>query len=150
MTGPAIEGHCLCGAVSILLANPKPEVEVCHCDMCRRTGGAFYAALTGESFTISGEEAITRYRSSDWAERAFCGTCGCNLWYRFLPTGNRSFHAGLFSDADAFGVEKEIFVDEKARWGALPGDHPCQTGEEVIAEAKAAGFSFDPGSGEEL
>ncbi|WP_338240405.1 GFA family protein [Aurantiacibacter hainanensis] len=143
MTAAAIEGHCLCGAVTITLVDPKQSVEICHCDMCRRTGGPFYAALAGESFTIAGEDAISRYRSSEWAERAFCGTCGCNLWYKFLPTGNRSFHAGLFSDADAFAVEKEIFVDEKARWAEISGDHPRQTGEEVIEEAKAAGFTFD-------
>lgn len=111
--------------------------------MCRRWGGAFYGALTGEHFTIEGEAVISTYRSSEWAERAFCGTCGSNLWYRFLPTGNRSFHAGLFDAAGRYGIEKEIFTDEKASWADLSGDHPRQTGEEVIAEAKAAGFTFD-------
>ncbi|MWV29399.1 GFA family protein [Erythrobacter sp. GH3-10] len=111
--------------------------------MCRRWGGAFYGALTGEGFSIAGEDEITAYRSSEWAERAFCGTCGSNLWFKFLPTGNRSFHAGLFPDADSFEIEKEIFTDEKAGWGDMMGDHPRQTGEEVIAEAKAAGFTFD-------
>jgi hypothetical protein len=105
--------------------------------------GAFYGALTGEGFTLLGEDAITTFESSEWAERAFCGTCGSNLWYKFLSTGNRSFHAGLFSDADGFAVEKEIFTDEQAGWGKLSGDHLLRTGEEVIAEAKAAGFTFD-------
>ncbi len=139
----AIEGHCLCGAVSIAVTNPKQSVEICHCDMCRRWGGAYYSALSGESFTISGGDGVKVYRSSEWAERAFCGTCGSNLWYRFLPTGNRSFLAGLFSDADNYAVEGEIFVDEAAQWTDLSGDHTRRTGAEVIAEAKAAGFSFD-------
>ncbi|WAT18705.1 GFA family protein [Aurantiacibacter sp. MUD11] len=143
MTADRIEGHCLCGAVRISLDRPKHSVEICHCDMCRRWGGAFYSALSGESFTISGEDAVKVYKSSDWAERAFCGTCGSNLWYRFLPTGNRSFLAGLFSDADQYPVEKEIFTDEQAKWCDLSGKHPRQTGAEVLAEAKAAGFSFD-------
>ncbi|WP_427964973.1 GFA family protein [Altererythrobacter sp.] len=138
-----ISGHCLCHAVEIRLEEPNPHVEICHCDMCRRWGGAFYSALTGESFAISGEESITIYRSSEWAERAFCRHCGSNLWYRFLPTGSRSFLAGLFSDADRYTVEKEIFIDEKAAWCDLSGDHTRQTGAEVIAEAKEAGF--DPG-----
>jgi hypothetical protein len=139
-----IEGHCLCGAVRIEIEEPNPYVEVCQCSMCRRWGGAFYSALTGKSFTISGEDSITRYKSSDWAERAFCSRCGSNLWYRFLPTGNdRSFLAGLFSDADRFKIEKEIFADEKAVWCDLSGDHARQTGAEVIAEAKEAGFEFD-------
>lgn len=143
MTETTIEGHCLCGEVRIELTNPAPHVEICQCDMCRRWSGSFYAAQTGESFTISGEDAVGIYRSSDWAERAFCKICGSNLWFRFLPTGNRSFLAGLFDGARDATIEKEIFVDESANWTCLPGDHPRQTGEEVIAEAKAAGFSFD-------
>ena len=138
----AIEGHCLCGAVSVTLENPKREVELCHCDMCRRWGGAFYAAQTGDDFAIAGEEAITTFQSSDWGERAFCGTCGSHVWWRFKPTGVRSFHAGLFAGAGDFAIEKEIFVDERARWSDTSGDHPRQTGAEVIAEAKAAGFEF--------
>jgi len=143
MAQEVIEGRCLCGAVSITVSVPKQSVEICHCDMCRRWGGAFYAALTGEGFEIAGGDAITTYRSSDWAERAFCSACGSNLWYKFLPTGNRSFLAGLFKDADNYLVEKEIFTDERAAWCDISGDHPRQTGEEVIDEAKAAGFTFD-------
>ena len=72
-----------------------------------------------------------------------CGTCGSSLWFRFLPTGNRSFSAGLFEDAAQLPVEKEIFVDERADWCRIEGDHPRQTGAEVIAEAEAAGFKFN-------
>lgn len=138
-----IEGHCLCGAVTIALDGPNHEIEICQCDMCRRWAGSFYSAQTGKSVTVSGEDSITTYQSSEWAERAFCTKCGSNLWYRFLPTGNRSFSAGLFDAAATHAIEKEIFVDERADWCRLLGDHPRQTGEEVIAEAKAAGFSFD-------
>ncbi|WP_421990703.1 GFA family protein [Qipengyuania sp.] len=138
-----IEGHCLCGAVTIALDSPKTEIEICQCDMCRRWAGAFYSAQTGENARVSGEDAITAYRSSEWAERAFCSKCGSNLWYRFLPTGGRSFSAGLFDAAAKHTIEKEIFVDERAEWSRVEGNHPRQTGEEVIAEAKAAGFTFD-------
>ncbi len=138
-----IEGHCLCGAVTIALENPKQEIEICQCDMCRRWAGSFYSAQMGEDAIVSGVEAITAYRSSEWAERAFCTKCGSNLWYRFLPTGGRSFSAGLFDAAAKHAIEKEIFVDERADWCRIEGNHPRQTGEEVIAEAKAAGFTFD-------
>lgn len=139
----AMTGHCLCGAVTVTLDNPKSEVEICQCAMCRRWGGAFYAALTGEDFTIGGEESITAYASSDWGERAFCSHCGTNIWWHFKPTGNRGFSGGIFDNAAGLTIEKEIFVDEGADWCRLKGDHPRQTGEEAIAEAKAAGFSFD-------
>ena len=111
--------------------------------MCRRWGGAFYAALRAESFVITGEAAITAYASSEWGERAFCSACGTNIWWRFLPTGNRSFSAGLFDAAAGLEIEKEIFVDERADWCRLEGSHRRMTGEETLAEARAAGFTFD-------
>lgn len=138
-----IAGHCLCNAVRVELAEPAAEVEICQCAMCRRWGGAFYAAQTGADFTLHGAENITVYKSSDWGERAFCSTCGSNLWFKFLPTGNRSFSAGLFDDAVNRGIEKEIFIDQAATWACIEGAHPKLTGEEIIAEAKAAGFTFD-------
>jgi hypothetical protein len=129
--------------VSITVTAMQAEVDICHCDMCRRWGGVFYAGVKGEAAQVSGEEAITVYRSSAWAERAFCGTCGSNLWYRFVPTGNRSFVAGLFDLPEGFGIEQQIFVDEKPDWYDIVQQSPMLTGEEVIAQAKAAGFSFD-------
>ncbi len=141
--GNSIEGHCLCGAVRIALTSPSSEVEICQCGMCRRWGGAFYAAQTGADADMTGEDAVSVYRSSEWAERAFCRHCGSGLWFRFLPTGNRSFSAGLFDSARGAEIEKEIFADEAAAWCSLDGNHPRQTGAEVIAEAKAAGFALE-------
>lgn len=133
----------MCRAVRIELTEPAKQVEICQCDMCRRWSGSFYASFAGEEATVQGEDCVAVYRSSEWAERTFCNSCGSNLWYRFLPTGNRSFSAGLFDGAASRGIEKEIFVDERAEWCRIEGDHLRQTGAEAIAEAKAAGFTFD-------
>ncbi|WP_249025673.1 GFA family protein [Erythrobacter sanguineus] len=138
-----VTGHCLCGAVTIAVEAMQAEVDICHCAMCQRWGGAFYAGVKGANVTVAGEDAITIYRSSAWAERAFCGTCGSNLWYRFLPTGGRSFLAGLFDLPKGFGIEQQIFVDEKPDWYDIAQKSPMLTGEEVLAEAMAQGFSFD-------
>jgi hypothetical protein len=137
-----VSGRCLCGAVSITVSGMHPEVDICHCAMCQRWGGAFFAGMKGEGVTVSGEEAITVYASSAWAERAFCGTCGSNLWYRFTPTGHRSFLAGLFDLPPGIGIERQIFVDEKPDWYDIAQDSPMLTGAQCIAEAEAEGFSF--------
>lgn len=142
LAGP-VSGRCLCGAVTITVTAMQPAVDICHCAMCQRWSGAFYAGVKGEAVEVTGEEAITVYRSSGWAERAFCGTCGSNLWYRFLPTGSRSFLAGLFDLPPGFGIERQIFVDEKPDWYDIAQDSPMLTAEQTVAEAMAAGFSFD-------
>lgn len=138
-----VTGRCLCGKVTITVEAMQAEVDICHCAMCQRWGGAFYAGVKGEAVTVTGDDAITVYRSSQWAERAFCGTCGSNLWYRFLPTGSRSFLAGLFELPPGFGIERQIFVDEKPDWYDIAQESPMLTAEETVAEAMAAGFSFD-------
>lgn len=138
-----LTGTCLCGAVAITIDAMHPEVDICHCTMCQRWGGAFYAGVKGANVDVSGAEAVTVYRSSAWAERAFCKHCGSNLWYCFTPTGNRSFLAGLFNLPPGFGIEQQIFVDEKPDWYDLVQGSPMKTGADIIAEAKAAGFSFD-------
>lgn len=138
-----VTGRCLCGAVTITVTAMRSEVDICHCAMCQRWGGAFYAGVKGEAADVTGEDAVTVYRSSPWAERAFCGTCGSNLWYRFLPTGGRSFLAGLFDLPSGFGIEQQIFVDEKPDWYDIVQESPVLTGPEVIAEAMAQGLSFE-------
>lgn len=138
-----IKGRCLCGAVEIELEAPHPEVDICHCRMCQRWTGSMYAGIEGDDFTLTGEDHITAYRSSDWAERAFCRTCGSNLWYRFLPTGARTFLAGLFDLPAGLPIKHQIFVDEKPDWFDIAQQSEMKTGPEIIAEAEAAGFTFE-------
>jgi len=144
MAEHTIHGRCLCGAVSIAATPTKSHIEACHCAMCRRWGGiAFMGVMCGKDVTITGEEHVTRYRSSDWAERGFCRTCGSNLYYRFAPTGSYSFTAGLFDDLDDIPLTEEIFVDEQPPYYSFAQDTVRKTGPEAIAEAQAAGVSFE-------
>ncbi|GAA4043181.1 GFA family protein [Parerythrobacter jejuensis] len=112
--------------------------------MCRRWCGSAYLAVQSDGRAeFTGEEHIGRFQSSDWAERGFCTRCGSNLYYRFLPTGAYSFLAGLFDDLGSMELGDQIFIDEKPHYYDFAQDTPKKTGAEVIAEAKAAGFSFD-------
>lgn len=138
-----LSGHCLCGAVTITLTDAHTEIDVCHCEMCARWGGAMYAGLESDGCSVTGEDAITVYQSSDWAERAFCSKCGSNLWYCFKPTGSRTFLAGMFDLPKGMTIKHQIFVDEKPDWYDLAQKTPMKTGADIIAEAEAAGFTFD-------
>ncbi|MEP2735755.1 MAG: GFA family protein [Erythrobacter sp.] len=138
-----LSGHCLCGAVTVDVNPSKPHLEACHCDMCRRWCGAAYIAVqAGNDVRFTGEEHITRYKSSDWAERGFCNQCGSNLFYHFVPLSNYSFTAGLFDDLGDKTLTEEIFVDEQPGYYSFEQKTERKTGAEVIAEAEAAGFKF--------
>lgn len=128
-----MKGHCLCSAVTIE-APDRDEVGLCHCSMCRRWGGGpMFAVHVAGDVQIEGRTNVTSYQSSDWAQRAFCRTCGTHLYYRLLPSGEYILSAGLFPD-QAFRLTGQIFIDEKPGWYALANDTTTMTGAEVFAK----------------
>lgn len=141
--GQPIEGRCLCDAVTVRAVPERRHVEACHCTMCRAWGGAaFVGVQCGSEVEIGGEEQVVRYRSSDWAERGFCGRCGSNLFYHFLPLDTYSFTAGIFPDEALLPLAEEIFIDEKPAYYAFDAASEKLTGAEVIAQAEAQGLAF--------
>lgn len=126
-----IKGQCLCGAVRVSAAVDKPRLRVCHCDMCRQhTSGAFFSLET-----VAGSVEVTGpaqdFKSSDWASRGFCGTCGSTLWYKM--DGTRNLSAGLFPDAGGGMLKVEFFADNCPQGYTLSGDHKKMTTQETIA-----------------
>ena len=130
-----IEGKCLCGGVTVRAAPKRRHVEACHCAMCRKWGGGAYLGVQcGRDVEFEGEEHIVRYRSSEWAERGFCGRCGSNLFFHYLPKGTYGLLAGLFPDDALEPLAEEIFIDEKPGDYAVAGDAEKMTGPEVMAK----------------
>lgn len=134
-----LTGSCMCGAVRFD-ARSSGRFGVCHCEECRRwTGSALFAVTVPETdMTITGASAIRAFRSSDWASREFCGTCGSTLWYRFDQgqdgTGNYEVAIGLLDNAGALELEREIFADQQPVCWRLAGDHPRMTRAETLAK----------------
>jgi hypothetical protein len=86
MSPDVVTGGCLCGAVRLRAALPPNWVAHCHCSMCRRAHGAGFVTWVGfprAAVTIeSGEELLTRFRSSAQATRSFCSRCGSMLLFQ--------------------------------------------------------------------
>lgn len=109
----AVQGQCLCGSVSFNAFASK-SLEACHCGMCRRWGGGpLLAVHCGSAVDFTGAEHIKVFSSSDWAERAFCATCGSHLYYRFIPQNSYVVPVGLLSGTDDFAFTEQIFIDAK-------------------------------------
>ena len=131
--GGGAEGGCLCGAVRFELREPVESSVHCHCAMCRRwCGGPFMALECGTDITIDGEDAITVYDSSPWAERGFCGKCGTNLFYRLKQSQQYFLTAGLFDDATGFVFESQVFVDERPPYYDFANKTKDLTGAEIV------------------
>ena len=127
-------GRCLCGAVTVTLAKQHKDVGVCHCGMCRRWGSGPAMALdVGSDIEIDGKEHVTTYRSSEWAERAFCRTCGSNLYYRVVEADDYVICAGILDDQADLSLTSQIFIDSKPEFYEFANETKNMTGDEVFA-----------------
>lgn len=93
----------------------------------------------GTEVTIDGEEAITVFDSSQWAERGFCSTCGTNLFYRLKQTQQYAMLAGLFDDPDDLVFDTQVFIDEKPPYYSFSNKTNDMTGAEMFAKYGSSG-----------
>lgn len=126
-------GHCLCGAVQISVTNLAHDMHACHCENCRRQGMiGFSVPVPAADLTVTGD--IATYTSSEWGQRAFCPTCGSNLWFR--ATGEEADYflsPGLLDDLSGLKLVDEIFIDRKPAAYDFAGPTKRLTGDEFFA-----------------
>jgi hypothetical protein len=128
-------GGCLCSAVRYELETSSSEIDACHCDMCRRWAGGPWLSTIGDSrVRFSGEENMGRYRSSEWAERGFCKTCGSGIYYHLVNTDLYSLAAGTLDDQTGLNLTTEVFIDEKPDCYAFSNNTRKMTGAELMAK----------------
>jgi hypothetical protein len=135
-------GGCLCGAVRFSATPSDHDVGVCHCSMCRRwTAGPFMVRDCGTSLKVEDASSLGAYRSSEWAERGFCKTCGTPLYYRLIDKDSYFVSAEAFDDVKGITFTTQIFIDEKPAYYDFANETRTMTGAEVFA-------LFAPGGGE--
>lgn len=130
-----IKGRCLCGAISFTASAAKGEVGACHCGMCQRWSAGPFLAVECEpgSLKIAGEDNVATYRSSDWASRQFCKSCGTPLFWRSQDGHIVVVSAGALDDKSGWKFASQIFIDEKPDYYEFANDTKRMTGPEFIA-----------------
>jgi hypothetical protein len=81
-------GGCQCGAVRFRIDGTLGDASVCHCRMCQKAFGGFYAPLVslGNAKLTWTRGALKKFKSSNFVERGFCEQCGTPLTYE-APDG---------------------------------------------------------------
>lgn len=127
------KGSCLCGAIQFSAKKVSKSVGACHCGMCRKWGGGpLMAVNSGTDVSFEGEENISVYDSSAWAERGFCKQCGSHLFYRLKESGQHIIPAGLFEIQDSFIFDNQVFVDRKPPFYSFANETNDMTEAEVF------------------
>ncbi len=84
--------------------------------------------------TIDGEEFVSIYDSSAWAERGFCSKCGTHLFYRLKESQQHMVPAGLLEDDERLIFESQVFIDEKPSFYEFSNKTEDMTGAELFAK----------------
>jgi len=110
---PVYTGGCQCGAVRFRVTGTVGDASVCHCRMCQKAFGAYYAPLV----SVRGARLEwtrgqpRRFASSNVVRRGFCPDCGTPLTYE-APDGV-ALAAGAFDDPAAFPPAIQYSVDTR-------------------------------------
>ncbi|TWG94662.1 hypothetical protein L598_003500000030 [Mesorhizobium sp. J18] len=138
---PIYTGGCQCGAVRFRVEGALGDASICHCRMCQKAFGNFYAPLVSvrdAQFRWTRGEP-KRFRSSNHVLRGFCGECGTPLTFE-APENSI---AGIALAIGAFDHPEEIAP--QIQWGIearLPyvdGLHELP-GHDTMEDVPAAGY----------
>ena len=123
--GPAkkLTGKCMCGAVVFEFRADREDVTECHCGQCRAWSGHRWASLNApfESLQIKiSEEALGGYKSSDYARRGFCKSCGSSLFWHADKLDDHKHRiavsAGAIEKGAPMKLAEHIFVADKGHY----------------------------------
>lgn len=123
--GEAVEGQCLCGAVTVEIGIPARWAWHDHSAASRRAHGAAYATYVGSwrrRFRIvSGEEEVTRFRhEATGTTRSFCRRCGTPLAYERARSAHMvNVPRALFAGRTGREPRYHIAIDQLQDWTYL-------------------------------
>jgi hypothetical protein len=150
MTDSTLSGGCQCGAVRYALLEEPADPHICHCRMCQKAFGSFFAPLTGvrrESFKLTRGELAT-FMSSDQAERGFCRNCGTPLTFRYLHSPRIAVSIGSLDRPERVMPQTQYGIEGRLSWFAdlagLPGDKTTEDDDPALAGGIAASSHQHP------
>lgn len=137
---PVFTGGCQCGAVRFRIEGALGRASICHCRMCQKAFGAFYAPLVSveaDRLRWTRREP-RRFRSSNHVLRGFCETCGTPLTYE-APDG-LALAIGAFDDPSTIAPEVQFGGEAKLAYADHLADLPMR---ETIEDAAETSYLAD-------
>ncbi|WP_237153769.1 GFA family protein [Oryzibacter oryziterrae] len=140
MSGYRKTGGCQCGAVRFVVDAPLGRAGICHCRMCQKAFGNFFAPLVSapKAHLTWTKEEPSWFQSSNLVRRGFCAKCGTPLTY---DAGGDSMElaVGAFDDPEAIKPSIQVGLQNKMSWFGELDVLPRRTAEQE-AERRATFF----------
>ena len=110
-----ITGGCQCGAVRYAIDGPLDNPHICHCRMCQKAFGNYFAALVGtlreNLHWTKGHPAI--FRSSEIVQRGFCRNCGTPLTFAYDHSKHIAVSIGSLDDPSIVTPENQYGIEAR-------------------------------------
>jgi hypothetical protein len=134
---PVYTGGCQCGAVRFRVEGALGDASICHCRMCQKAFGSFYAPLVSvRGAKLDWTRGEPKYfASSSHVDRGFCANCGTPL--TFTAPDGVGLAIGAFDDPAG--------IVPLVQWGTeakLPyvDSIPQLPGEDTMADVSSAPY----------
>lgn len=127
-----VTGGCLCGEVRYRIAGPPMDTVVCHCRMCQKSSGSAFtiASVYAIDAVVFSKGELKYFKSSPFAERGFCATCGSSVSYRPLAPavsphweGWMMIECGTLDNPASLDPKWELGVESQMPWLDLKLGH---------------------------
>ncbi|WP_378943505.1 GFA family protein [Mesorhizobium sp. ANAO-SY3R2] len=137
---PVYSGGCQCGAVRFRVEGALGDASVCHCRMCQKAFGNFYAPLVSvRGANLEWTRGEPKYfQSSNHVRRGFCENCGTPLTYT-APDGV-GLAIAAFDEAEEIAPTIQWGIEGKLPYVDHIHELPGQSTEE---DQEAADFIHD-------
>lgn len=119
-------GGCLCGAVRYVVSGPFRPIVACHCKVCRRVTGHFFAAtqVFTKNLRLEADGGLQWYQSSPGARRGFCSVCGSTLFFERRGKGVTTIAAGSLDDTSDLRLVHHIYTAYAGDYYTIDDDLP--------------------------
>lgn len=113
-----LAGGCLCGAIRYRCTTHLIDVHYCHCRLCQKAFGNVFAVFGSLPRTalIFTRGSPRHYRSTPFAERGFCASCGTPLTFRYLRSDWIAISIGSLDRPEAVQPEMHWGIESQVPW----------------------------------
>lgn len=119
-------GGCLCGQVRYKVKGRLRDVINCHCGMCQKQHGNFgpHSKARKVNITITRDDGLAWFKTSDIARRGFCRVCGTGLFWEPFDLDATGIIAGSLDAPTSLQTIGHIFTGEKSDFYEITDDLP--------------------------
>ena len=114
-----ITGGCQCGAVRYTVRKTNGRPGICHCRMCQKAVGNYFAAFSGaahvDDISVT-RGAFASFVSSGTGERLFCANCGTPLAFRSTTEPLIWMMAGSLDDPTTLMPDHQSGGEARLPW----------------------------------